>query len=305
MKTFWMLLKREYWEHKTSLIKAPIALAGTITLFTILAMLLGVHHLNIEANAPMTPAVMMSLVRTLLLGVGTLFNLLALIVIGYYSLSALFDERKDRSILFWKSLPLSETNMVLAKLMTALVVTPVAAWAVMMLTGLVALVLASINVWMLGINPLSLWHIGTIFSAWGSLFLRLCMQSFAIFPVVAWFMLCGAYAKRSPFLYAILLPLLLVILEKLLLPFNVMSHFIGFQFDQLFIFWHSTLGHYIHQMHQGTSASAIISQGIILKGTGAAHFQTLLQNPQYGLGVGVGVGFIALAIFLRNNRYEC
>ena len=305
MKTFLMLLKREYWEHKTSIIKVPIALGATIVVFTVISIILGFNHLNIRLGIPLTADVAKSACQGILLGVGSIFNIVLLLVMSYYSLSALFEERKDRSILFWKSLPISETNMIAAKLITALVVTPVAAWVVMMLTGIIGLVLGTISLAIAGTHTLALWQAGTIFSSWIDLLLRLCLQSLALFPFVAWLMLCSAYAKRGPFLYAILLPIVLVILEKMLMPFNVISRFVDYQFQHLFIFWHSEISHYVTKIHQLTGPGSIVTQGISIKGAALTNFHGLFQSPYYWVSMAIGALFIALAIFLRESRYEC
>jgi len=305
MKNLLMLLKREYWENKVSIIKVPVLLGFTLIAFTILSMLLGFNQLDININTHITPHIAKMACTTILLGVSTVFNIVLLIAISYYSLSALFEERKDRSILFWKSLPLSETNMVFAKLITALVVTPVATWVVMMFTSIIALLLATISLTLTGNPTLALWQAGTIFSSWGHIFLRLCLQSLGIFPMVAWFMLCSAYAKRSPFLLAIIIPIVLVILEKMLLPFYALGHFVSYQFQHLFIYWHSELSHYVTKAHQLSGPGSIITQGISIKGAAFANFHGLLTSPYYWISASIGIIFIAIAIVLRNTRYEC
>ena len=310
MKTFLMLLKREYWEHQTSMIKAPIGLGIALTVFTVLSMMLGIGHLrDIPVGfplrtVPLSTDVAQIACQSILFGVSTIFNTVLLIVISYYSLSALFEERKDRSILFWKSLPISETNMVVAKLFTALVVTPVAAWVVMMLTGLIGLVLGTISLAIAGTSTLALWQIGTILSSWTDLFLRLFLQSLALFPFVAWLMLCSAYAKRSPFLYAILLPIVLVILEKMLMPFNVISRFVGYQYQHLFIFWNSSI---MLKTHSNLRKLELSVKGAAFEKPFAllTNFHGLLQSPYYWFSMGVGAVFICLAIFIRERRYEC
>ena len=51
-------------------------------------------------------------------------------VVFFYCLGSLYDERKDRSVLFWKSLPVSDRDTVLSKALSALVVAPTLAIAV-------------------------------------------------------------------------------------------------------------------------------------------------------------------------------
>src|SRR3546814_18250586 len=77
-------------------------------------------------------------------------------VVFFYCLGALYDDRKDRSVLFWKSLPLSDSQTVLSKAASALLVAPLIATLAALATMLGFLVVASVMVMIHGGNPVAL-----------------------------------------------------------------------------------------------------------------------------------------------------
>ena len=155
----------------------------------------------------------------------TIFNMLhsfmvlvLVAVTANYLLGCLFNDRKDRSILFWKSMPTSDWQQVGAKLLVALVAAPAIYIAVSLIMQLVTTSLAMVLVWRLDgdpaetvlanievlpllVNPLASWTIAALWIA----------------PLYAWLMLASAGAKRSPFMLAVAPVLALVVLEQMLM----------------------------------------------------------------------------------------
>ena len=127
-----MLIRREFWENR-SLWIAPLVISGVI----LLAALFGGIHSGGNPSFPFGPdAEHTSLAQHInasqrdigyAIGIAaiTMIQMVALaILVFFYLLDALLAERKDRSILFWKSLPISDTQVVLSKLLTAMVLAP-------------------------------------------------------------------------------------------------------------------------------------------------------------------------------------
>ena len=145
---------------------------------------------------------------TLILASGWPFVVLAFVVF-FYCLGALYDERKDRSVLFWKSLPLSDGETVLSKVASAVLVAPLLATIASILTMFGFLLLVSLVVLFYGGSPMDL--------LWGpaspvvlSLQYLAAIPLYALWalPTVGWLLLCSAWARSKPFLWAIVLPLL-------------------------------------------------------------------------------------------------
>ena len=129
-----------------------------------------------------------------------------------YSLSTFFDERKDKSIIFWRSLPVSDSFTVFSKLIVALVVAPLLVIPALLFLHLVSVTAGSIYFAVSDIVPFTwAWQaypwldwIRVIFSLW--------MQTLWTLPIITWIMLAGAYS-RKPVVAAILPPVVVVLVE--------------------------------------------------------------------------------------------
>ncbi|WP_116365414.1 hypothetical protein [Parahaliea mediterranea] len=146
--------------------------------------------------------------------ISVLMTLLLLIVVVNYLLGCLFDDRRDRSILFWKSMPVSEWEVVLTKLAVALVVAPAIFIGAALVAQLVCTGLSMVLMWRMDMDPgeqiLGNVHFGQLLlqqvSGW--LFTALWIA-----PFYAWLLLASAAARRSPFMTAAL-PLVAIVLAE-------------------------------------------------------------------------------------------
>lgn len=155
-KLLW-LIRREWWEHRGSFFTGPLIAGGIFLILTLLMLIIGLILLSkdrtldgkinnldlaqLDQNtlAQMVPEHLQSYVDAInisLLLAGTWPLVIFGFAVFFYLLGALYDERRDRSILLWKSLPLSDTQTVLSKLVTALLVAPLSASLVALVTAL-------------------------------------------------------------------------------------------------------------------------------------------------------------------------
>lgn len=228
---FRTLLRREFWEHRGGFFWAPAIAGALFTLFLVVGLVAGsiatesaVRSSGVEINGQIFQGLDLAAISqnmtdqdliqlgeaidmSLLMGAGWPYLVLALVVF-FYCLGALYDERRDRSVLFWKSLPVSDTQTVLSKLASATLVAPVITVVVASATMFAALLVASVAVWLKGGNPFTLLWLP-------SHPLRMSVQLLAAVPVFAiwslptagWLLLCSAWARSKPFLWAIAIPL--------------------------------------------------------------------------------------------------
>ncbi len=148
------------------------------------------------------------------------FTALAVMVIGvlvsiFYTLGALHGERQDRSIQFWKSLPVSDTTTVLAKMAVAMVVMPLAALAAIFGAQTLMLVVSTIIVLVNGVDPARLWPRVDMSLMWTVLPYGLLINALWLAPLYAWLLLISGWAKRMTFVWAFAPPLALALFEKL------------------------------------------------------------------------------------------
>jgi ABC-2 type transport system permease protein len=226
MNTFKWLLKREYWEHRGGFFWAPLITGAVFLLLTIMAVIAGEsvrRAADDGGGLKMNGVELSKLTETMQPGdiaemgagldLGTLMAstwpvLVLAFVVFFYCLGALFDERKDRSILFWKSLPLSDQQTVLSKVFSALIIAPVIATIAAIVTAFGFLVILSGYALFHGGNPLTLiWGPASPLTVAFNLAAALPVFAVWALPTVGWLLLVSAWSKSKPFLWALLVPL--------------------------------------------------------------------------------------------------
>jgi ABC-2 type transport system permease protein len=150
-----------------------------------------------------------------MLGSSVFFTIVLSVVVFFYLLGSLFDDRKDRSILFWKSLPASDSLTILSKLLSAMITAPLCFLLVFILTQIVATAIAAIMVMSVGENPWELFisHMNPL-RAWSVVGLSYLATSIWFLPISAWLILVSAFSPRLPLLFALLPPIIFSILQS-------------------------------------------------------------------------------------------
>jgi ABC-2 type transport system permease protein len=153
---------------------------------------------------------------------------LAILIGIFYSADALHGERRDRSILFWKSMPVSDTTTVLAKASIPIIVVPVFVCALAFVMWWIMLLESSMVLLGRGVSPAALWAQLPLFQMWGLLTYHI-VTAHAIWPapVYCWLLLVGAWARRAVLLWAALPVLVIGVLEKLAFNTSRFAMFVG------------------------------------------------------------------------------
>jgi ABC-2 type transport system permease protein len=236
---FTTLLKRELWEHR-SLWIAPLVVAGIFVIVSILGAIAAGVHFDLSENVKMG-----SLGRgdnnpvlSSLLGMSGPLFMVSCITIVVYLLDCLYAERKDRSILFWKSLPVSDTLAVLSKFTLAMVIVPLAVYALTVACHTFMGIVLSIGV--PGINKLAGVGPGDWIHAQAR-FLGIIVATLLWYaPIGAWFMLASVGSRRAPILWAAMPPVALGVIESIFLDSRFVWRFLGQRFQPRGDFWHAT-----------------------------------------------------------------
>lgn len=213
---FKLLLRREFWEHKGGFLWAPAIAGGIAIAFAAIAALAGTllgqrQGIHFDGDEPAGEIARITGAigdGALLGGIGLAMAVLAFVVF-FYSLSALYDDRRDRSVLFWKSMPVSDSQMVLSKAAWALVLAPLLALGIGVVIGLVFWLITLFTTTVNGLPGAGgiLVH-SHPFRIIGNVLLALPVQILWSLPAVGWLMLCSAWSRRLPFLWATMLPIL-------------------------------------------------------------------------------------------------
>ena len=207
---YWSL-RREFWENRSIYI-APLA-AAAVYLFGFLISLFWVPRSmrGMAAHGPMPPVIVLAMPYS---HAAMLLTLTAFLVGIFYSLDALHGERRDRSILFWKSLPVSDLTTVLSKASIPLVVLPLLAFAITVTLQLIMLLLNTAVLLMSHASTATLWA-PPLFEMELVLLYALIVLALWHAPIYCWFLLVSGWARRATFLWAVLPPLAIAVFEKI------------------------------------------------------------------------------------------
>ena len=197
---FWSV-RRELWENRSITI-GPLIVAA-IVLFASMIGTIGLPR-KMRSLPTLTPAEQhAAVVRPFDMAPAPI--MLAAFLIGlFYALDALHGERRDRSILFWKSLPVSDRTTVLAKAAIPLVVLPLIAWVLSVITQMVLFFVSNAVLLGNGMSPVKLWAEFPFFQGLLIMLYGLAVHALWFAPIYAWLLMVSAWARRATFLWAAL-----------------------------------------------------------------------------------------------------
>ena len=273
---YWSV-RRELWENR-SIYVAPLVVAAVVVLGFLITLTGRVGVGVASTHQHRAPASHYDFAAGVLM--------LTQILVGvFYSLEALHDERRDRSILFWKSLPVSDRTTVLSKASIPIIGLPLLTWAVTVVTYLIMLLLSSAVLLASGLSVATLWtQLALSQMSLGLLYHLVTVHSLWHAPIYGWLLLVSGWARRAVFLWAFLPVLGVLAVERIV--FNT-SHF-----GELLIY----------RFAGGSEAMAMATGSMpIDPGTHLTpgHF---LASPGLWLGLAVTAGFLVAAARLRRSR---
>jgi len=278
---YWSV-RREFWENRWLYI-APVAMASVFLFgfsISVILMLVQMH-----AAPWLDPMQQRQLLRQPYEIAEDMIMGAALLVGMFYSLDALYGERRERNILFWKSLPVSDLTTVLSKASIPIVVLPMLAFAITVLTQCVMLLMSSAALLASGLSVTTLWSRLSILHTW----LMLLFHFFGIHglwqaPIYGWLLLISGWARRVPILWAALPPLAIGFAEKV--AFNT-THF------------GALIGNRFTGGSEGTAIMAQRRTMDTMNFHAPAHF---FINPGLWIGLALTAAFLAAAVLLRRYR---
>jgi ABC-2 type transport system permease protein len=278
LQLFYWSMRRELWENRY-LYLAPLAVAALI----VLGFALGLAQLPDTLRAVSALDAMQQHARIeqpyafaalLLMGTTILVGL-------FYCLDALYGERRDRSVLFWKSLPVSDLTTVLAKASIPFVVLPLLTWVITVGTQAIMLLLAEGRLMGTG---LSVWsHVSFGQMAWTLFYHLVVGHGFWYAPFWGWLLLCSAWSRRTPYLWATL-PLLAVgLVEKI--AFNT-----------------SYFGGWLAYRFMGGPGGMPPRGSPMTMAALTPPLAQFLASPGFWFGLALAAAFLAAAVRLRRYR---
>jgi ABC-2 type transport system permease protein len=280
-RMYWSV-RRELWENRSIYI-APLA-AAAVFLF---GFLISTIHLSgkmraLSALDPMQQhnAIVRPYDLAAALIMGTAF-----IVTVFYCLDALHGERRDRSILFWKSLPVSDLTTVLSKAMIPLVILQLIAFALTVATQGIMLLLSSAVLLGNGLSTATLWTQLPLFQMWLMLLYHLVtVHALWYAPIYGWLLLVSGWARRAAFLWAGLPVLVICVVEKIALNTSYFAAML------------------MHRISGGDTGGVFIAGGVSMDPMTQLSLGRSLSSPGLWIGLAITAAFLAAAVRLR--RYQ-
>jgi ABC-2 type transport system permease protein len=316
MNSMLMLVKREFWEHR-SLWIAPLVFVGVLLLtsawgtivtggdhheITSAATIDDIHGMNDHERADLQGAIDLSADRkqtiqaVAIVGLTGIIGAFTCIVVFFYLIDCLYSERRDRSILFWKSLPVSDSQVVLSKLLVAMLVIPL---GVIVLAWLTQCLITAI-MWIRFHGTV----IGSMipafsFVAWAKAEAAALAIVFGgvlwYAPIAGYLLVMSAWARRNVFLWVILPPISLPVLEYWMLGSTNVAHFLGRRF-----------GGFIKEMNLDPSVfkhqPGNVQMPRVEDVFDALSVSGMFTHPEMWIGLLCAAILVALTIRLRRYR---
>ena len=317
--SFKWLLKREYWENRGGFLWAPIIAGGIISfLYLVLAVIGSIagkdamhgDSFQIDGGAQKINSALGAYGDGVLLAGVMLACIVLAFVVFFYALGSLYDDRRDRSILFWKSLPVSDTQMVLSKAAWALLLAPLVAVGVGVVIGLVLWVISALTLSVNGVSAgTAVFTHSHPMRMIGGVLASLPVYILWALPTVGWLMLCSAWARSKPFLWAVLLPILACVMVSMagILPG------VGINYGAV---WYTLVYRGLLSVVPGAWFPASNAFEANMQNAGNSDIQgpadlmrlmnvsnlDVLGTPDLWIGAAIGMAFIAISIYLRRWR---
>jgi ABC-2 type transport system permease protein len=218
---YWSV-RRELWENR-SIYLAPLIVAAVVLFAVLISTMTLPRRMN--AISTLDSAKQRAAVTRPYSAVAGSLIMTAFVVGVFYCLDALHGERRDRSILFWKSLPVSDLTTVLSKASIPLVVLPLLAFAIIITTQLLMLLLSTAVLMVTRAGVATLWTQLPFVQNSLVLLYGLAVHALWHAPLYAWLLLVSVWARRTPLLWAVLPPFALCAFEGIVFQ---TSHFAAF-----------------------------------------------------------------------------
>lgn len=285
---YWSV-RRELWETRSIYI-APAA-AAVVVWCGYLISTIGMPARRLE-TLKLDPAHQSIVMGQPFVAAHAAITLTVMIVAAFYCLGALFNERRDRTILFWKSLPVSDLKTVLSKAAVPMAILPVVGLVVTVVAQAVILLLSTLILAAAGVSAATPWTPGFVAGEGVALLYAWVTLTLWLAPVYGWLLLVSVWAKRAPFLWAVLPVLALALLEKL--AFNS-THVLHLLFDRI-------TGSYDAAFVTASAAELKARGGMPALGLDALDPGKFVTSPGLWLGLIAFAGLLAACVWLRRRR---
>ncbi len=279
-KLLWSV-RRELWEHR-AIYLAPLAVAALVLVAFLFHM--GRFAEGMRALPKLDPMrQLFNVVMPYSLSASVII-LTSFLVAMFYCTDALYGERRDRSIQFWKSMPVSDLTSVASKAFIPLMVLPLVAYLIVLGTHVLLLAMSSAALAAHGVELSAFWSRFPLQLPLTILY-GLAVHTLWFAPLFAWLMLVSAWAKKAPSLWAVVPVLATLAVEKIVFGTSHFGSLISYRFTGA--------------MREAFAVDAWKVPITQVSQLDAARF---FSTPGLWAGLVVAALFLAGAIWLRRRR---
>lgn len=283
-RPFLWSVRRELWENR-SVYLAPLAVAAMV-LFSYTVSALVRLPVRVRGLSALDPERQRAVLAPPYGFAASAILFTSFVVAFFYCVDALYGERRDRTILFWKSLPVSDRTTVLAKVALACLVLPAAAYAVALATQIVMLAAATVILAASGAGAGALWSRLPLAMPVVMLY-GLVAHVLWFTPLYGWLLFVSGWARRTPILWAVLPPVAVMAMEHLLFGTKYVATWVGYRFS----------GALREAFVRGTQGRQDVVDRLSHLAPG-----TFLTSAGLWTGLAIAVLFLVLTIRLRRYR---
>lgn len=297
MKSLKALIRRELQEHKWAFVYLPWIVAAFMSIVIVLVYLglteVSTENFNFSSEVYSNPDVIKSMqestldqrreaIRAGLLVLGSPLVIALGFALLAFSLSTFFDERKDKSIIFWRSLPISDTYTVFSKVIVATIIAPLLIIPALLFLHLVSVTAGSVFFAVSDLFPFSWAWKAYPWLDWIRVIFSLWMQTLWTLPILTWIMLAGAYS-RKPVVAAVLPPVVIVLVEQVAMSSNLF------------------FGSFLERLQPWSRASSFPKEYENLAVAEMSDIPLLFGISEFWIGILISGIFIYLTIYFRSK----
>jgi len=287
-----MQIKREYWEHRRLFLLIPLCAVLLISGLEIWGVIAGIQHLPgmegvdvVRAQGSQDfqkPGMMALVIELQQFGNWMIFVSIVTAIALVYCLSALYQDRKSREVLFWRAMPVSESTSVMTKLFMAACSIPLIAFLMSLVSTLLSIL--ALGLWWGSLDQLGV-ALGNLSDLshylWGGL-----LAVPLVLPLLVWTLFVSAAASKNPLLFAWVVPLLLLLVDRLL-----------FHYAGLNLYWFDLAVGYLDYI------TVVLMLAVKPAAMNIPIARDLMLVPLVTM-MALVVALLAATIWLRKNRYE-
>ena len=313
------LVKREILDQKTGFVTVPLVVAGLIALATVGNIFFSVEHFIGIASVhelsgfvddegrflqDILDSVDDDVITTIIGGAALALATPLLMIMPFVMinaiLSTLFDDRKDRSYLFFKSMPVSDTHEVSTKLATILLGVPLITFAIAFALQIVVSLALSLYLLPTDLPVGALWTHMPIVAVWGPVFITMITYFLWAMPFIGWGIAVSAYAPKAPLMVAVVPLVAVSILEQVLFKSEYFAKWLlsyaGVHFGKTAVsVKEGSVGMVINELDDAKINMLSASDAFEILGKS-------LMQADFWIGIAIGVALIAAAI--RGRKYN-